>query len=257
MLSVRDLFVQFKGFEALRGVSLDITPGQWVMLAGPNGAGKSSLIKAVAKAVPYRGSVRLQGQDTQRLGARAMAHRLAVLEQAHAVGYSFTVEQLVALGRYAHQSPFSHADPGGRDQVDQAISQCGLQKQRHQNVLTLSGGELQRAFLAQVFAQDAPLLILDEPASHLDLPFQQAVFSLIADWLKTPGRAVLSVVHDLLLARRYGTHALLLNQGQVVASGDMDAVFTPKNLREAYGMDVGAWFEWLNAPWRSGQSGGD
>ncbi len=162
---------------------------------------------------------------------------------------------MVALGRYAHLSAWSKRDDLGAQKVDEAIRLCGLDGLREQNVLTLSGGELQRSFLAQVFAQDAPLLLLDEPVSHLDLSFQQSIFDLVSLWLKTPGRAVLSVVHDLLLARKYGTHALLMREGRVLASGDIASAFRQENLEKVYGMDVGEWFKTLYQPWDDGQIG--
>ena len=117
-------------------------------------------------------------------------------------------------------------------------------------MLTLSGGETQRVFLAQVFAQNPKVLILDEPANHLDLKYQQQLFSLLADWLKTPGRAVLSVVHDLSLARRYGTRVLLMDRGKNVAQGSPREVMTPQTLQKVYGMDVAAWMRDLLSPWQ-------
>ncbi len=254
MLQAERLGVNYRGFEAVKDVSFHLKAGQWLMLAGPNGAGKSSLLQAVAQTVPCTGKVIIQGSDAKSLSARALARRLAVLRQSHSLGYAFTVEQLVTMGRYAHQTAFSRGDPQGRQKVEEALALCGLSGIRGQNALTLSGGELQRAFLAQVFAQDAPLLLLDEPASHLDLAYQQSTFELIAGWLKTPGRAVMSVVHDLQLARRYGSHALLMREGRCLASGEMEQVFSDGRLQQAFGMEVRAWFSFLQAPWADGQT---
>ena len=257
MLTVQGMSVNFRGFEAVVDVDLTLQPGQWLMLAGPNGAGKSTLLKAIAQSVPYQGRILLSGIDASRMRTRKMAQMLAVLEQTHSVGYSFKVEELVNLGRYAHQTAFSHADPDGAKKVAHALELCGLLDIRKQNVLTLSGGELQRAFLAQVFAQDAPLLLLDEPVSHLDLAYQQTMFELISKWLKSSGRAVLSVVHDLQLARRYGSHVLLMKQGRCVVSGETDKAFTQENLHQAFGINVNSWFDWLYAPWLDGQNKAD
>ena len=257
MLSVRKLSVSYLDFDAVSDVSLELESGQWLMLAGPNGAGKSTIIKAISNSLKFDGQVLVAGQDVTRLSSRQLALHMAVLQQSHAVGFAFTVEELVRFGRYAYQRRFTHSDPKGQELVEQAIAVCGLSDIRHQNVLTLSGGELQRAFLAQAFAQDAPLLLLDEPASHLDLGYQQILFDLIAQWRKVGKRAVISVVHDLLLARRYGSHALLMNQGKILASGSMDEVFAKEHLMAAYGMDVGAWLRWLHAPWQDGQIGDD
>ena len=108
---------------------------------------------------------------------------------------------------------------------------------------------MQRAFLAQVFAQDPQVLLLDEPANHLDLKYQRHIFSLIRDWLQTPGRAVVSVVHDLSLARRYGTHAVLMDRGRCAARGPVGDVLTPDALGRVYGMDVYAWMREMLAQW--------
>ena len=121
---------------------------------------------------------------------------------------------------------------------------------RKRSLLELSGGEVQRAFLAQVLAQEPEILLLDEPANHLDLVYQQSLFSLIGQWLQTPGRAALSVVHDLSIVRRYGTHAVLMNEGRAVAQGPIEAVFTPENLQKVYSMDVYGWMNDLYALWQ-------
>jgi iron complex transport system ATP-binding protein len=113
---------------------------------------------------------------------------------------------------------------------------------------------LQRVFLAQVFAQDPRVLVLDEPANHLDLKYQQHIFDLISAWRQRENRAVLSVVHDLGLARRYGTGVLLMHRGKCVAQGALDAVFTPERLREVYEMDVYGWMRELTEPWRQEKS---
>jgi iron complex transport system ATP-binding protein len=120
---------------------------------------------------------------------------------------------------------------------------------RHQSVLTLSGGELQRTFLAQVFAQDPNLILLDEPANHLDLKYQKLLFELLEEWIRQPGRAVLSVVHDLGLARAYGTHALLMHEGRLMAYGSNKQVLNRDNLQKAYGMDVQQWMHDLLSQW--------
>ena len=126
----------------------------------------------------------------------------------------------------------------------------GLAELRHASMLTLSGGETQRVFLAQVFAQDPQVLILDEPANHLDLKYQKHIFSLIREWLKEPGRAVLSVVHDLSLARRYGTHAILMDQGKSVSRGPIGEVMTSGNLEQVYGMNVYEWMQEMLSQWQ-------
>ena len=247
MLEVRDLSVRYGQKTIVDRLSFSVQEGQWLMIVGPNGAGKSTALEAVTQAAPYTGSVLLDGQEVRRMKHTERARRMGVLMQKNFVGYSFTVEEVVRLGRYA--GVFSGR--GGRDSaaVEEALELTGLTAQRAQSVLTLSGGELQRTFLAQVLAQQPRLLILDEPTNHLDLVYQKQVFSLIGRWLREPGRAVVSVVHDLSLARAFGTDAVLLHHGKTVASGSVREVLRPENLDAVYDMDVAAWMRKLLSQW--------
>lgn len=250
MLSVRDLCVRYGQSEIVKNVGFDVSEGEWVMLAGPNGAGKSTIANAVSMASPFTGQVFLEGKDIRRLKPAQISRFMGVLAQSHSVGYSFTVEEVVSLGRYAHSRGLLAAkNEQDGEKVEKALEMTGLSALRGQSVLTLSGGELQRAFLAQVFAQDPKLLILDEPTNHLDLKFQQQVFDLIRQWLKTPGRAVLSVVHDLSLARAYGSRVILLNRGEIVCDAKADEALTPENLARVYEMDVYGWMKGMLGQW--------
>ena len=251
MLKANHITVRYGDHTVVSDLSFDLKEGQWLMLAGPNGAGKSTLIETIAQGVPYAGSITLEGKDIRRYRAAQLARKIGVLSQKNSVGYGYTVEEVVGLGRYAYTSSFlSPRDDAGKNQVEKALALTGLTELRHASVLTLSGGELQRTFLAQVFAQDPQILILDEPANHLDLVYQKHIFSLIEQWLKKPGRAVLSVVHDLNLAKRYGTHAVLISQGKCTAQGEINQVLTPENLRAVYDMDVYAWMNDMLQQWQ-------
>ena len=251
MLTLSHVTVRYGAREAVSDVSLRVRPGEWLMQIGPSGAGKSTLVRAIGQAVPYGGSILLQGADLSRMRSRERAARVGILAQHNGAEYAYTVEEIVQLGRYARRGGIlSGGDPEGKAKVEEALRQTGLLEMRGTNVLTLSGGELQRAFLAQVFAQDPVLMVLDEPANHLDLAYQQALFSRIGEWLKTPGRAVVSVVHDLALARRFGTHAALLSGGRCVRAGAMEDVMEEGLLAGVYGMDAGEWMRALYAPWR-------
>jgi len=250
MLKTQNVTVRYGHRTVVDSLSFTLEEGQWLMLCGPNGAGKSTLIRALSRGAPYTGAITLGDQDIRACRPAFLAQRMGVLSQHNPVGYAYTVEEVVGLGRYAYTSSFfSNRDEEGKDRVTEALEMTGLSHLRHASVLTLSGGELQRAFLAQVFAQDPQVLILDEPANHLDLVYQKHIFSLIREWLKTPGRAVLSVVHDLSLARKYGTHGVLMHKGQNIAQGDLRSVLTPENLAAVYDMDVYRWMRDMLSQW--------
>ncbi len=255
MLNAEHITVRFGDFTAVEDVSFHLNAGDWLMLAGPNGAGKSTLVNALAQSVPYTGRFLLEGKDIRTLRALALAREMGVLSQRNRVEYAYTVEEIVGLGRYAHEKGFlSHRDGEGKEAVERALELTGLGHLRRANALTLSGGELQRVFLAQVFAQSPRILVLDEPANHLDLKYQQHIFDLISAWRREGNRAVISVVHDLSLARRYGTGVLLLHRGKCVSRGTMEGVLTPERLREVYEMDVYGWMRELMKPWMRGEN---
>ena len=250
MIEVKDVVKTFDGFRALDGVTMTVPRGAVYGLVGPNGAGKSTLIEAIAQGVSYTGRISLEGRDIRALKGAERARSVGFLAQKNAVSYAYSVEEVVSLGRYAHASGFLSArDDEGEACVERALEWTGLTALRRASVLTLSGGELQRTFLAQVFAQNPKLLILDEPANHLDLIYQKHIFSLIEAWLKQPGRAVISVVHDLSLAKKYGTHAVLMDRGRCAAQGKTAEVMTRERLEAVYGMDVYGWMRDLLGQW--------
>ncbi len=251
MLSGEHVTVRYGNCAVVDDLSFRLNEGEWLMLAGPNGAGKSTLIEAIAQGVPYTGSIRWENEDIRFLKGSRLAQRIGVLSQKNQVSYAYTVEEVVGLGRYAYKAGlFSGRDEQGKEQVEKALEMTGLTELRRASMLTLSGGETQRVFLAQVFAQNPQVLILDEPANHLDLKYQKHIFSLIREWLNQPERAVLSVVHDLSLARSYGSHAVLMDHGISISQGTIHEVMTPDHLQQVYGMNVYGWMREMLSQWQ-------
>lgn len=252
MLEVKNLSVKIGDFPLLSDISFSLQKGCWLMVAGPNGAGKSTLISALAGTLPYKGEICYMGIPQKSLPPRKRAQMVGVLSQHHSVNYSFTVEEVVRLGRYCH-APKIFSQKSGSDEkmVEEALKMTGMWDLRHQSVLRISGGELQRVFLAQVFAQEPSILLLDEPTNHLDIGYQSQLFPMIQSWMEQGDRAVLSVVHDLSLARCFGNQALLLHHGKILESGEKAKVFSPQNLQKAYGIDVEKWMEKLYEPWKT------
>jgi iron complex transport system ATP-binding protein len=250
LLSVTDLCVRYGDFIAVDHANFTLREGQWLMLVGPNGAGKSTIANAIMQSAPYTGDITLLGRDIKSYKPSQAARLIGILAQKHSVSYSFTVDEVVRLGRYAYKSRiFSGLDEHDEAMVTKALEMTGLTDLRNHSVLQLSGGELQRTFLAQLFAQDPQILILDEPTNHLDPIYQRQVFEMVKEWLKKPGRAVISVVHDLSLAKAFGTDTLLLEHGRTVAQGAIDMTFSRENLKQTYSMDIYAWMQKLLGQW--------
>ena len=260
LLSVNQLNVRYGSFRAVKDVSFGLDGGDWLMLVGPNGAGKSTVLNAVSGGLPFAGSVQLFGRDLRSYRTQELARRMGMLHQSHQITYGFTVREIVELGGYAKKRGPGDSGAGEPEvSVESALRATGLTELADRSVLTLSGGELQRAFLAQLFVQNPGILLLDEPANHLDLVYQKQIFELIRAWLGEPpeaggesadgSRAVISVVHDLSLARTYGTKALLLCRGETAAIGTISDVFDDTVLNPVYDMDVRQWMSSLYKPW--------
>jgi iron complex transport system ATP-binding protein len=235
LLSVQDLDVQLDGHEILSDVGFEIEEGTWIGLVGPNGSGKTTLLRALGAHIPFNGTIRLDGRGVAEWADRARARRLAYVRQAASLTFDFTVEELVLLGRAPHRGWLQTYRADDRALVTKALSMVDLEGFADRSVLSLSGGETQRVFLAQALVQEADLLLLDEPTSHLDVHYQFAFMEQVAA-LVTAGRTVLAVFHDLELAARYADRLLVLQDGRLVARGAPAAVLTPDRIAEVFGM---------------------
>ncbi len=242
LLTLDDLHFAYRADSPiLAGISLQIFPGELVALLGPNGAGKSTLLKAVvgpdalgAPLPPHR--VRLSG-GAQPLG-RARARLVAFLPQHLPHTTSLDVEALVRLGRFPHEGPLGGGDPEGDAIVERALADCGLLTMRRRPTSELSGGERQRAFLAALLAQQAPLVLLDEPTAALDLHRALMLADLLADLVADKRRAVLMATHDVNLAAARCSRLVVLRRGQIVADGTPAEVLTPALLREVFEIEA-------------------
>lgn len=251
LLEIKGISVKIEGRKIIDDVSFEVGEHDIFMVMGPNGAGKTTLFKAIMGILPHRGKVLLDGIDIETFKAKELAKKIGVLSQKHQPQFAHTVYDVVSLGRYSYQSGlFSRLTGEDKEKIEEAIILTGIESLRDQSVLTLSGGELQRTFLAQLFAQDPQILILDEPASHLDLQYQIAVFELLAKWVSEKNRAVIASVHDLNTVYSYGTKALLMNRGRVHVKGPVDKVLERENLKSVYNVDVAEWMKSLLKHWK-------
>jgi len=232
--------VAYRGRPALRDVTLEVAPGERLALIGPNGAGKSTLLKAVAGLLePAAGRVELAGVPVQDLDRLAVARHLAVVPQLANLPFATTVEQVVALGRLPHEHPIRGLRPVDRAAVAEAIERVGVGHLMGRDARELSLGERQLVLLALAVAQQAPVLMLDEPTVHLDLRHQVEVMQLLADLNAREGTTILTVLHDLGLAAYFFPRLALLEAGRLVADGPPSEVLSEARIREVFGVDPG------------------
>ena len=249
ILTINGLTARYGDHTVFKDVSFEADEGDIIMLTGINGSGKSTLIRCISGMMSYEGDISFMGSDIRSFSPAELAQRVGVLSQTNTVDYAFTVYDVVRLGRYAYRRRiFGSPDREGEDRIDHALEITGLTDMADRSVLTLSGGERQRVFLAQVIAQDPSLMILDEPTNHLDLVYQKQILEIMQVWAAQPSHAVIAAVHDLTVARAFGTKILLLSDG-TSRFGEPDDIFVPDIIDTAYSMDVYAWEKGLLDTW--------
>ena len=237
-LSFDGVSVTLGGTQVLDDVSFDVADGEWVALIGPNGAGKTTLLRALVGLVPHSGDIRVFGDSARTLSHRALAQRTALVPQVPLMPAEATVRQYVQLGRTPHISYFGSESRADREEVASAIERLDLQGFADRALGSLSGGERQRAVLARALAQNAPVLLLDEPTTALDVGRQQQVLEIVDALRVDHALTVLSTMHDLTLAGQYADRLLLLDGGRVVAEGSASDVLTGALISEHYGAEV-------------------
>jgi cobalamin transport system ATP-binding protein len=238
-LEVRGLSVELGKRPILVDVALDVPEGGWVCVIGPNGAGKTTLVHAIAGLVPRAGSVRLFGRPIEELGRRERARTVALVPQLPAIPETFTVEQYVLLGRTPHLGLLASEGRDDLEAVASALERLDLGWAASRRLETLSGGELRRAVIARAIAQEASLLLLDEPTTGLDIAQQLRVLELVEELRTARALTVISTMHDLTLAGRFAQRFALLSEGRVVAEGTRAEVLVPHVIAEHYGARVG------------------
>jgi iron complex transport system ATP-binding protein len=238
MLQAEGITLEVRNRAILRDVSFRLDPGERVALIGPNGAGKSTLLRILAGTLrPTAGRVELGGVPLASLERSEVARRLAVVPQQTALPFAMRVEEVVALGRLPHEAPLRGTRPADRAAVAAAIDRVGLGHLLGRDARELSLGERQLVLLALAVAQEAPVLLLDEPTVHLDLRHQVEAMELLRDLNERDGTALVAVLHDLGLASHFFPRLVLIANGRIIADGTPDEVLTDDRIREVFNVN--------------------
>jgi iron complex transport system ATP-binding protein len=235
---VRSVGLHFGGITALDGVDLAVKPAEIVGVLGPNGAGKTTLLRAMAGLVPFSGYARVEGSSVSDVGGRSLAKLVAYVPQRPQIPVSMSVTDYVLLGRTPYIPYLGMEGRKDMEVVAGILDRLDLVALARRPLGSLSGGEIQRAVLGRALAQEAPVLLLDEPTAALDVGHQQQVLELV-DELRVEHRlTVVSAMHDLTLAGQFAQELLLLDGGRAVASGPAGTVLTEAAIRRHYGAVV-------------------
>ncbi|MHA7190262.1 ABC transporter ATP-binding protein [Arthrobacter sp. MDT2-16] len=239
-LDVVDLGVSYGSRQVIGSVSFGLKPGTVTALIGPNGSGKSTLLRTIARLhAPDAGTVTLDdGADVLALSPREFARTITLLAQSRPVPGGLTVREVVGFGRHPHRSRWTGQDPHGTAAVGRALELTRTTELADRPVTALSGGQVQRVWLASCLAQDTGVLLLDEPTTYLDLRYQVEILDVVRDLATEHGVSVGVVLHDLDQAAAIADHVVLLENGAVLAQGTPADVLTSENLSRAYGVRV-------------------
>jgi len=230
--------VAIGGRWLVRDASVAVTPGRLVALVGPNGSGKSTLLRLLAGIwPPSEGTVTLDGTPLAVIRRRELARSVTLVPQDTHVAFPFSVREVVAMGRHAHLGRFERERAADRDAIARAMARADVVPLADRDATALSGGERQRVLIARSLATEARHLLLDEPTASLDVAHALDVLALCRR-LADEGHAIAVALHDLNLARRFATDAVLLRAGTVAASGPTSQVLTPAAVRDVFGVAV-------------------
>lgn len=238
MIEIENFSLTYDGKTIIvHDLNLSIAQGGITALVGPNGCGKSTLLRGLSRLLkPSQGGVYLNGQDIHRMKAKDLARQLGILPQSPAAPEGLTVHELVAQGRYPHQSWLQQWSREDERITQEALTITNLTLFADRPVDTLSGGQRQRAWIAMALAQQTDILLLDEPTTYLDLAYQMDVLDLLDD-LNAQGRTIIMVLHDLNQAARYADTIVAMRGGQIVAHGAPDEVMTSENILQVFGLE--------------------
>jgi len=239
LLNIDGIECRYGSVKVLENITFFVKDGDFIGILGPNGSGKTTLIRSISRVLkPYRGSILLDGKDVYVLKGVDVAKQVAVVPQESSIGFSFTALDIVLMGRNPHLRRFQMESQRDFEIAKKAMVLTNTWHLAERPVNELSGGERQRVIIARALAQEPRILLLDEPMTHLDIVNQLEIMDLIKDLCLKQRMIVLAVFHDLNMAARYCTSALLLKKGRVFSAGTVEEVLTAENIREVFAVDA-------------------
>lgn len=230
--------VEIKGHALLDGVSLTAEEGSWLSIIGPNGAGKSTLLRALAGGGSPSGQIEVFDRDLKEISQRQRAQLVSWVPQTPIIPAGMSVLDYVLLGRTPHLHPLANISSSHVEVARRILEDLDLSSLAGRTVETLSGGERQRAIIGRALAQEAPILLLDEPTTALDLGHQQEVLRLLDRLRRSAKRTIISTMHDLTLAGQFADRLVMLSGGSIVAEGSAVDVLTEQHITDHYRADV-------------------
>jgi len=238
MLSLKNVSAGYGGVDVVRNVSFQVSGN--LSIIGPNGCGKTTLLKAIGGILPSKGEIEILGTPISAMKRREISLNIAMLSQQVAIYFAYSVFDTVMMGRYLYIKNGLTSAPSKRDKevVLESLCAVGLLDEKDRDITKLSGGQLQRVFLARALAQEPKVILLDEPTNHLDLKCQVEIIEHLKNWQAQGDRAVIGVLHDINLAMQLSNRLLIMKNGEIQADDNAENIIQSGLLNDTYDMDV-------------------
>jgi len=240
MLTLNNVSAGYNGVDVVKNISLNVNSNENLSIIGPNGCGKTTLLKAAANLLPFKGDIEINGKSVKKLKQREISLKIAMLSQISGIYFSYNVYDTVMMGRYLHIKDRLLGLPSEKDReyVMNCLETVNLVDEKDKEITRLSGGQLQRVFLARTLAQEPEIILLDEPTNHLDLKYQVELIEYLKKWAAESNRVVIGVLHDINLAMRLSDNIMVMKNGEIQACGKVSEVITDCLLETVYEIDV-------------------
>jgi len=251
MLKLTNVSTGYDGIDVVKGISFTVNPNENLAIIGPNGCGKTTLLRAIANILPFKGSIEIDGKSIRKMKNKEVSLKIAMLSQMSGIYFQYSVYDTVMMGRYLHIKDKLLGLPSREDKecVMRCLEAVALVKEAEKGITELSGGQLQRVFLARTLAQDPDIILLDEPTNHLDLKYQIELVDYLRGWAEDNNRTVIGVMHDINLAMKLSDNILVMKDGIIKAIGKTDEVITDSLLKEVYDIDVAGYMREAYKRW--------
>ena len=240
MLTLENVSAGYGGPDVIRDISFCVDGNENLSIIGPNGCGKTTLLRVIANVLPYSGNIEIDGAPVRAMKQKDIARKIAMLSQISGIYFSYSIFETVMMGRYLHINDKFFGLPSKEDNafVMHCLEAVDLVDEADREITKLSGGQLQRVFLARTLAQEPDIILLDEPTNHLDLKYQLELVEYLKVWADDGSRTVIGVLHDINLAIKLSDKVLVMKDGEIKAIGKTDDVISDSLLQDVYEIDV-------------------